>query len=172
MNAWKKLIVILVHIRSQLMEADKERLWEYHLPCLATTEDEIGKIQEKMHICLSEEYKMFLLCANGWPCFYQMVDLFGTNELISGKMSHAWKMLSYECENNKELLEMKNYLLPVAASRTDMDLFVMVLKKGKQFGEIIWLAGGVIDRFETFTDFFKSMIEYNKLDLEDAKNGV
>lgn len=172
MDAWKKLIVILVHIRSQLMEADKEKLWEYHLPGLATSKDEIWEVQEKMHICLSEDYKMFLLCANGWPCFYQMVDLFGTNELISDKMSRALKMLSYECENNKELLEMRSFLLPVAVSRIDMDLFVMVLKKGKQFGEIIWLAGGVIDKFESFTDFFKAMIEYNKLDLEDAKNGV
>mgnify|MGYP001046789906 CR=1 FL=1 len=172
MDEWKKLIVILVHIRSQLMEADKEKLWEYHLPGLATTKDKIEKVQKKINLCLSEEYKEFLLCANGWPCFYQMVDLFGTNELMSDKMLRALKMLSYECENNNELLEINKYLLPVAVSRTDMDLFVMVLKTGRRFGEIIWLAGGEIDRFESFKDFFKAMIEYNKLDLEDAKNGV
>ena len=95
MDEWKKLIVILVHIRSQLMEADKEKLWEYHLPGLATTKDKIEKVQKKINLCLSEEYKEFLLCANGWPCFYQMVDLFGTNELMSDKMLRALKMLSY-----------------------------------------------------------------------------
>ena len=88
------------------------------------------------------------------------------------KVNKLLQKKGIECENNNELLEINKYLLPVAVSRTDMDLFVMVLKTGRRFGEIIWLAGGEIDRFESFKDFFKAMIEYNKLDLEDAKNGV
>lgn len=51
--------------------------------------------------------------------------------------------MTYEYENNNELLEMNKFLLPVVASRTDMDLFAMVLKTEKRFGEIIWLAGGI-----------------------------
>ena len=64
---------------------------------------------------------------------------------------------------------MKEDLFPIAVSRDDLDLFVMVLKKGNRYGEIIWLAGGEIDRYESFTEFFKAMIEYNKLNAEDLR---
>ena len=50
-----------------------------------------------------------------------------------------------------------------------MDLFVMVLKKGERFGEVIWFAGGQIDKYESFTEFFLAMIEYNKLGVEDMR---
>ena len=43
----------------------------------------------------------------------------------------------------------------------------MVLTEGRENGQIIWLAGGEIERFHSFSDFFEAMIEYNKEELED-----
>lgn len=166
MERCKRDIVILLNVRNKLMEADKQGLWEYHFPEAAATHEGVMEIQRKLNLTLSEEYKNFLLCANGWKCFFQMVDLFGTNELISDKMEYAREMLSIEMEYDSELQELKNCLLPIAMSEDDRDLFVMVLAEGERFGEVIWLAGGEIERFKSFMEFFESMIKYNEREVE------
>lgn len=162
MERCKKDIAVLLDVRNQLMEADKQGLWEYHFPEVAATPEEITEIQKRLNLALSEEYKTFLLCANGWKCFFQMVDLFGTNDLISDKMEFARDLLAVEMEYDQELQELKDQLLPIAASEDDNDLFAMVLAPGERFGEVIWLAGGEIERFPSFMDFFESMIKYNE----------
>ena len=42
----------------------------------------------------------------------------------------------------------------------------VVLAEGENYGQIVWLAGGEIDRFSSFIEFFDSMMEYNRLGLE------
>lgn len=37
-------------------------------------------------------------------------------------------------------------MFPIAVSRTDKDLFVMVLTEESEYGQIIWLTGGEIKR--------------------------
>lgn len=169
MEDWKLNIVALVYVRDQLMKADKEKIWEYHWPNVAATKEEIHEVQRKLNINLSIEYQNFLLHANGWECFYQNVDLFGTNEFESDKMEYAREILSLEMEYNEDLREMKEDLFPIAVSRDVIDLFVMVIRKGNRFGEVIWLAGGEIDKYESFSEFFKAMIEYNKMNAEDLQ---
>lgn len=169
MEDWKLNIVTLVYVRDQLMKADKEQVWEYYWPEVAATKNELRAIQKKLNINLSKEYQDFLLHANGWECFFQNIDLFGTSDFDSNKMAYARELLSVEMVYNEDLQEMKDYLFPIAVSRDDMDLFVMVLKKGDRFGEVIWLAGGEIDKYESFTEFFLAMIEYNKLGVEDMR---
>lgn len=166
MEGCKRNIAALLNVRNKLMEADKQGMWEYHFPEAAATQEEVKELQEKLKLTLSEEYKTFLLCANGWKCFFQMVDLFGTNELISDKMEAARELLAIEMEYDPELQELKNDLLPIAMSEDDRDLFVMVLADGEGFGEVRWLAGGEIERFRSFTEFFETMIKYNKGEAE------
>ena len=105
--------------------------------------------------------------ANGWKCFYQLVDLFGTKDFESNMMSYAKTLLNAETEFDESLQKNRDYLFPIAVSQTDNDLFVMVLADGREYGQVIWLAGGVIERFDTFSEFFEAMIEYNKEELED-----
>lgn len=167
MNLWKELVVRMLDVRNDLYKADKSGLWQYYYPEVAATRKEVDNIQDSLNITLSDDYINFLLCANGWQCFYQMVDLFGTYDLISDKLEASKKLMSIEIQYDKRLKEMEGYLLPIAASRNDRDLFVMLLKKDSNFGEVIWLAGGEVERFRTFTKFFEAMIEYNKEELED-----
>lgn len=82
MERCKKDIAVLVNVRNKLMEADKQGLWEYHFPEVAATHEEVMEVEGKLNLTLGEEYETFLLCANGWKCFFQMVDLFGTNVLL------------------------------------------------------------------------------------------
>lgn len=167
MDKWKERLVEMLMVRNELYKADKGQLWEYHYPEVAAEISDILFIQEKLQIKLSQEYIDFLLCANGWKCFYQLVDLFGTKDFESQNMSLARRLLNVELKYNESLSNIKDYLFPIAVSQTDRDLFVMVLTEGREFGQIIWLAGGVIERFLSFDAFFEAMIEYNREELED-----
>ena len=167
MDKWKERLVEMLMIRDELYKADNGQLWEYHYPEVAAELREIQLAQEKLEIKLSQDYIDFLLCANGWKCFYQLVDLFGTKDFDAENMSLAKKLLNTELEYDESLNDIKKYLFPIAVSRTDKDLFVMVLAEGREYGQIIWLAGGEIERFLSFSDFFEAMIEYNKEELED-----
>ena len=169
---WKELIVIMLMVQDEMMKADNDNLWEYHYPKVACKPSDITDIENKIGKKLNQDYIDFLLCANGWNCFYQMVDLFGTNDLISDKMNRAKELLEVEVYYNEELKSLSDRLLPIAVSRDDIDLFVIVLGDGDYAGNVIWLAGGEIDRFESFTEFFKSMLEYNKSCRDDLINNA
>ena len=166
MEKYKQLIVRLLTVRDKMMEIDTKQMWEYHFPEIACNESEIERVQEYIGFKLDNEYVSFLLCANGWKCFYQMVDLFGTKDLVSDKMKIAEDYLQAELEYDEELCSIKDKLLPIACSQDDNDLFVLVLDGCTYSGSVIWLAGGQIDRFDSFYDFFESMIEYNRITYE------
>lgn len=171
MDKWKERLVKLLMIRDELYKADKERLWKYYYPEVAAEMNEILLAQKRLKVKLSQDYIDFLLCANGWKCFYQLVDLFGTKDFETENMSRAKAFLNIELEYNKSLKNIKDYLFPIAVSQTDKDLFVMLLTEGSDYGQIIWFAGGENDRFSSFSDFFESMIEYNKEELKDILQG-
>ena len=172
MDKWKKLLVEMLMVRDELYKADKEQLWEYHYPEVAAEPREILLVQQLLQFPLCQDYIDFLLCANGWKCFYQLVDLFGTKDFEAENMSRAKMLLDTELEYDESLNDIKEYLLPIAVSQTDKDLFVMVLTEGRRYGEVIWLAGGEIERFTSFSDFFEAMIEYNKEELADILEKV
>lgn len=165
--SWKERIVAMLSVRDQLYKADKDELWEYHFPEVAANMSDISDIQKKLGVSFSDDYIDFLLCADGWQCFYQDVDLFGTKDYETEKFTYAKTLLNVEAEYDKELRELGGALLPVAVSKTDKDLFVMILKEGEDYGTVIWLAGGEIERFDSFGDFFEAMIDYNKEELEE-----
>lgn len=164
---WKERIAEMLSVRDELYTADADELWEYHFPEAAANMSDISAVQKKLGLSFTNDYIDFLLCANGWKCFYQDVNLFGTNDYETEMFAYAQKMLDVEVEYIDELREFRDYLLPVAVSRSDKDLFVMILKEGEDLGSVIWLAGGEIERFDSFSGFFEAMIDYNKEDLEE-----
>lgn len=128
---------------------------------------EISAVQKKLGLSFTEDYIDFLLNANGWKCFYQDVNLFGTRDYETEMFEYAQKLLDVEVEYIDELREIRAYLLPIAVTMTDTDKFVMILKEGEAYGTVIWLAGGEIERFDSFTEFFEAMAEYNLPEIED-----
>lgn len=164
---WKERIAAMLPVRDELYKADEDELWEYHFPEVAANMSDISAVQKKPGLSFTNDYIDFLLCANGWKCFYQDVNLFGTNDCETEMFAYAQKMLDVEVEYIDELREIRDHLLPVAVSRPDKDLFVTVLKEGEDHGSVIWHAGGEIERFDSFSEFFEAMIDYNKEDLEE-----
>ena len=170
LTQWMVRIVRMLEVRNKMYLADKDQLWDYYYPELAAQPEDIMSLQKKPNVTLSQDYVDFLLRADGWKCFSQDVDLFGTKDFDAEIMTYARQLLNVELEYHDSLRQIKDYLLPIAVSRTDKDLFVMVLTEGKDFGQIVWLAGGEIDRFSSFIEFFDSMMEYNRLGLERMLN--
>jgi hypothetical protein len=115
------------------------------------------------------EYRTFLLHANGWPAFYQTVDLLGADDLTGGKrFEHAAEMLGYVEEGVLADAGLRrNDLLPIAASPVDLDLFVITRPSSARPGVVIWLAGTEVDLFPSFSEYFLAMIDYNRLEVQE-----
>lgn len=167
MKDWKERIAAILAAKEELKNSDEGDLWEYYSPEAAADMSEISEVQKKLSLSFTEDYIDFLLCANGWKCFYQTVNLFGTKDYETEMFVYAQKMLDIEVEYIDELREIRDHLLPIAITELDLDKFVMVLKEGEDYGAVIWLAGGEIERFDSFTEYFEAMIEYNMPDLYD-----
>lgn len=161
----QSLMKEMVKINTYRKRVDIRNLWEYYLPNLPCNCEDIRNIENQLCVKLDNDYANFLLCANGWNCFNQMIDLFGTDDLISDKMVKAKDLLFIELIHSEGLKLLEDRLLPIAVSRDDIDLFVIVLGNGEFSGNVIWLAGGVIEKFESFSEFFRTMMKYNMREI-------
>lgn len=168
MRDWRHDIVRLVEIKQRIAEVDTLGLWEYHLPKVAATTEQLDAVESHLGLRLGAEHRNFLGFANGWPSFFQSVDLFGTDDFVDGpRMTVALDMLAAVepvVLSDAGLTDQR--LLPVAATTVDLDLFVVPVTDGVASGPIVWLAGSEIDRFASFDDYVDSMIEYNRRELE------
>ncbi len=165
---WRLDIVTAVAVDQALMRVDVDGLWEYSLPELRASEQEIADAEKRLGFRLPEQYRSFLQYANGWQYFYQDVNIFGTGELLAGELHDEAEEL---LEVAKEVLPPLEYDLdcffPIAASMTQIDLFVIGKVGSPWEGQVIWIAGDIIDEYESFLEYFRSMVAYNKLEAEE-----
>ena len=117
------MIVGMTLINNAVSKADMRNLWEYYLPKLRLGQgtEAVDEIQKKLKVKFSKDYRDFLIETDGWDCFFQDVDLFGTGDLEpdSDKMKRAMAMLEIKMASDSELRKMKGKILPIAASRDD-----------------------------------------------------
>lgn len=127
MKNWGDIIATMIVVKQEMLEYDKEELWDYYLPEVAASGEDILRIEKLLGFSIDPHYKEFLSYANGWKGFYQSVDLFGTNELNhTTEMKYAMGILKAIEES---VLEgsglLRDQLLPIAATKIDKDLFVI-----------------------------------------------
>ena len=165
---WRLDIVTAVAVQQALMRVDLDGLWEYTMPELRASEEKIADTEDRLGYKLPGEYRSFLLYADGWKYFLQDVNLFGTSDLLGGELHDAAEEL---LEVAKEVLPPLDYDLdsffPIAASMTQIDLFVIGKVGSPWEGQVIWIAGDIIDEYESFLEYFRSMVAYNKLEAEE-----
>jgi len=159
-------------VRQEMMELDRRKIWQYHLPEIAATDEQILKSEQHLGHPIDARYKAFLKCANGWQAFYQAVDLFGTEDLTGGtRNENAEFILSFIDDSIlKKSNLIREELLPIAATKLDRDLFVITRPISKSPGVVIWFAGEEVDRFPHFDEFFLAMVEYNRIALKRFKD--
>lgn len=175
---WPTRISTLAFVKSKLAECDIQHTWPYRLPRVAATESEIRQVEQHLGFAIPADFFSFLLHANGWPAFYQAVDLFGTDELLGNETKrHAEEALG---EIEPFVIRNSGFgrgdLMPIAATTSDMDLFVMAKPTSVSPGVILWYAAQEIERYASFTDFFMAIIDYNRREfaafLEQTKSKV
>jgi hypothetical protein len=122
---------------------DEARLWPHHLPAVRAADEQVASVERHVGFALDARYVAFLRHANGWRGFYQAVDLFGTSELMGNDlMTYAQRLLeAMEPETLTESDVRRDELLPVATTREDRDLFVLIEPTGRLAGQVIWFAG-------------------------------
>jgi hypothetical protein len=169
---WKQEIAVAWLVKQAIMEADKNKIWTYHLPNVAATEDQIQTAEKQLGYQLDERYRCFLKFANGWEGFVQTIDLFGTQDLILGpKKENAEFTFSYlEDAVLKKSGVKRAELLIIGATQRHSDLFAITLSHSNEPGTVIWFAGEEIQRFTNFDEFFLAMVDYNRLDLKAIKD--
>ncbi|WHM37542.1 SMI1/KNR4 family protein [Streptomyces sp. BPTC-684] len=152
-------------------ENDVENLWRYEMPRSPASQDRLQEVSLALGHGLDSEYASFLLQADGWPAIMQDVDLFGTEELMGPSMDMARELVeTLEPEGLANSQLDRDALLPIAASTTTIDFFVMPVVGGGQSAPVIWIAGAEVERYSSFTDFFRAMIEENISEAGDLRS--
>lgn len=165
---WRPLIVDMVAAKEALRAADVEQIFPFAYPELAATEDELVEAERRLGFSLEPEYRAFLGFANGWRAFLHETWLFGTRELITAPISpSAFEMMKILPQAViDEIGYPLGQLRPIGSSEGDIDIWLMPVIDS---APVIWLAGGVIDTYETFGEFFASMILYNQKQTDDER---
>jgi len=168
---WKQEIAIAWLVKQALMEADKKKIWPYHLPEVAATEDQLRAAEQFLGFTIDPRYREFLMHANGWQAFWHTADLFGTSDLIAGpKRENAEFVLSMldDAVLSRSSLNRKD-LLPISATEFDRDIFVILAPSSPAAGTVVWFAGEEVERFPNFDEYFLAMVNYNRIALQRLK---
>jgi hypothetical protein len=145
----------------KLWAADTRQLYRRAMPRVAASENDVRAV-ESLRGPLDPRYREFLGTANGWPAFWQNIDLLGTPELIAGAFAEQADLVLDALEYEDALRDRgvsRDGLMLVAAGLNRLDHFFLVTK-GPLQGYVLWFAGQEIERFESFDQYFVSMIKY------------
>ena len=168
---WKREIVIAHMVKQKLSESDVDGLWAHHFPEVAATEDSIIDAEKHIGARFSDSHREFLKHADGWRSFYQAVDILNTSEFEGGARFKRAILLLNSLEDLKDLCGFdKSELLPIAVSTNDIDVFAISNDSSSEPGVVFWFAGQLIDRFANFSEWFLSMVDYNRMEYDRLTN--
>lgn len=161
---WRPPIVEMVLAKQDLAAVDPDGIFPQHFPEVAATDGAVRTAEAALDVVFDAEHRGFLGSADGWKCFHQHVTLMGTAELVAGPLRES-ALAAFDAM--PELLDdlgcSPDSLLPIAASLEQADIFVMRIDDGVVGPAVLWLAEGeLIDTFDSFGQFFVSMIDYAK----------
>lgn len=164
---WKREIAIAHLVKRKLAEVDSGDLWAHHFPEVGAAEETIRSAEHALGFSLDAEHRAFLGHADGWKAFVQDFDVFGVADLLGGpRHQRALEMLG-SLEDLKSLCGFeRSELLPLALSAANIDLFAITRPDSACPGLVLWLAGGVIDRFPSFSEWFLAMVDYNRREFQ------
>src|SRR3990172_5973990 len=163
---WKKEIGIAFLVRQKVAEVDTEHILPFALPQLAATEDAIRSVEAQIGN-LPTDYRSFLLCANGWDAFCMDRDLFALSDLVAGpRMVRAGELLATLTPLEDLCGLSEDEVLPIGLAQQDIDLFVISRAPGATLGKVYWLAGQLVEQYQSFSEFFLAMVDYSRRDID------
>jgi len=163
---WASEIEKMIAAKRILREVDVDNLWRYEAPSPPATEEAIQLAERNIGCSLDSEYASFLRQANGWPAFLQNIDLFGTDELSGPRLREARELIELpEVAAATGIADSRP--IPIGASETSIDMFVIFGRSGKKSSPVLWIAGVEIERYDSFLDFFRGMVSHNLKEARD-----
>lgn len=152
-------------VKQKLAQVDVDHLWENTLPEVAASKEQLESLERRIGYSLHPMHREFLLHANGWRAFKSQIDVLSVEDLIDG--DRAVRVLDL-IESLEPLVNIcglqKNDLMPIAVSSSDIDVFMIAGPHTEVAGKVFWFAGGLVDTFENFDEWFLAMVEYIKED--------
>jgi hypothetical protein len=160
---WKREIAIAHLVKQKVAEADIAGIWKHPFPEVAATEWSVSKAESELGFELNEEIRDFLLHADGWNSFFHSVDVFGVKDFLAGfRYDRAMELLK-SLEDVQDVCGLEiSELLPFAVSAEDIDVFVMSKPNTASPGKVFWLAGGLVEEFSDFNEWFLTMVDHNR----------
>ncbi|GAA1933922.1 hypothetical protein GCM10009716_46310 [Streptomyces sodiiphilus] len=150
---------------------DGDGLWRQEPRQPPATPEQVAEIAMVTCCAVDPEYADFLLHSNGWPAILQDIDLFGTADFGTLPYVEAKELLHIiETEGDVRLAANSSHLIPIGASRADIDIFAMSCASVPGRPAVVaWIAGGEIERYSSFREFFRGMIAENYAEAESLK---
>ena len=163
MSNWDALIQRMVAAKRLAAENDQEGLARFAPPRVPADPLSLRAAIDRAGGALDDQYAEFLRYADGWPGLMHSFDLFGTTELFEQEFDTAVDLL---VELEDDVLEdagvaTSDELFPIGASAVAIDIFATVTSALSP-RPVIWFAGDVVERFESFEAFFQYMIDSNR----------
>ena len=125
---WPNYIGWGAMINQARMEADWKGLWDYAIPHLHATEENVARTEAQLGFRLPESYRGFLLASNGWPYFFQDMTIFSTSDLLGGDL-HKAGQTQLELDECVEAMAAESVIatdhIPMAASLESIDVALM-----------------------------------------------
>jgi hypothetical protein len=141
---WRAEIDRLAMVHQRVMDADSEGLWSVGLPRVGASPAQIADAEAAVQAEFDPAYKAVLQLADGWPGIFQNITLFGTREFLGSDEFHQARRALHEIEPqvwNRIGIDPSD-LLVIAASSTDLDLFVVSRRPAdREANGVLWLAG-------------------------------
>lgn len=164
---WKRELVIAHFVKNEIAKIDVEGLWENTLPEVAASETDVCEVESKLGCALDEQFRSFLLHANGWRAFNRGIDIFSTADLLGGGRAGRALDLLKVIDSLKLICGYEeSEVMPVAASSNDIDVMLMTRPTAADPGKVMWLAGGLIQEFAGFDEWFLAMVDYNRMNYD------
>ncbi|MFJ3220779.1 SMI1/KNR4 family protein [Kitasatospora sp. NPDC086801] len=168
---WRSEIQRMTEAKAQVRTADVESLWRCETPRPPASPERVEEVARRLGHRIDPEYASFLLQADGWPALMQDVDLFGTSELLGSPMTMARELVkTLEPDELAGSRLDPESLLPIALSTTTVDFFVMPVPQTNDPAPVIWIAGAEVERYSSFGEFFRAMIQENLSEADDLRS--
>lgn len=165
---WPQAIAAAVLIRQEMQDIDRDGLYRYDFPEVAAQPATLERLEAERGTRLDRQHRDFLLYADGWRCFYQHVSILSSQlrggDLVAGA-EKALDVLDQEGVLGRAGVDRRS-LLPVAASAEQSDVFAVCLG-GVKAGQVLWLAGDLVDTFPDFQEYFLAMLDYLHDEYQD-----
>jgi hypothetical protein len=169
---WPVEIARMWGVKQEIAALDTQRIYQHSAPAVKATADDIRALQRAQPALLDSSYLSFLAYSDGWANFLQNTNLLGTKDFAArDTFERTLQELAYRLPLKSDRFDFTwtvDNCIPIGAS--DRDIGVFVVEANKTNAKVGWIITDEVDAYESFAEFFVSMIEYNKHVAENLRS--